>query len=77
MIPSEMGADHGWLCLQLRGTFAFSEVGIAAEMAGCLARSGVGILIVSTFDTDYLLIKEGQLPQAAEALRGCGHAVFP
>lgn len=75
-MPPEGGADQGWRCLQLRGTFSFSEVGIAAAFSGSLARAGVGILIVSTFDTDYVLVKDAQLLQAVEALRRDGHAVF-
>lgn len=75
-LPPDSEADQGWRCLQLRGPFAFSEVGIAAAFAGSLAGAGVGILIVSTFDTDYVLVKNGQLALAVAALRGAGHDVF-
>lgn len=75
IVPPDSGADYGWRCLQLRGTFAFSEVGIAASLSGSLAAAGVGILIVSTFDTDYVLVKDSQLSPAVEALRRDGHEV--
>lgn len=66
----------GWRALRVEGTLAFSLVGVLAELAGLLAAHRVGIFVVSTFDTDYILVREGQLSDAVEALETGGHIVF-
>ena len=54
---------------------AQSAVGVLAGLLGPLAREGVSAFAVSTFDTDYLLVREGDLGRAAGALEGAGHRV--
>ena len=61
--------------MMLEGPLEFSEVGVLASVAAPLAEAGVGIFAVSTFDTDYVLVKEEQLESAVAALRGRGHDV--
>jgi uncharacterized protein len=74
-IPEGVGREGGWRILKLEGPFEFSEVGVLASVAVPLAEAGVGIFAVSTFDTDYVLVKEEQLDLAAAALRGRSHEV--
>ena len=65
--------DGGWTCFKLHGPFAFDEVGIVAGLSRPLAEAGVGIFVISTFDTDYILVKD---PDAAAALwREEGHTI--
>ena len=45
------------------------------RLSGPVAASGVGIFVVSTFDTDYLFVKEAEFRAAVAALRGAGHSV--
>ena len=75
VVPDEARSEGGWRALKLEGPFEFSEVGVLASVAAPLAEARVGIFVVSTFDTDYVLVKEEQLQPAVAALRGRGHEV--
>ena len=68
-------ADRGWRALKIHGPFEFDQVGILASLAQPLAAAGIGIFAVSTFDTDYILVKQENLSTALSALQGAGHAV--
>ncbi len=74
-VPDGVRCEKGWRVFRLEGPFEFTEVGILSAVAAPLAEAGVGIFAVSTFDTDYVLVKEEHLGDAAEALRGRGHEV--
>ena len=76
-VPSDCTASRGWRALALRGPFAFTEIGIAAEFTSILAKSGVSVLVVSTYDTDWLFVSGAQLGTATAALRAAGHRVSP
>lgn len=67
--------EPGWACLELVGPFAFTLTGILAAVLQPLADEGVGIFAVSTFNTDYVLVKEANLATAVAALRSAGHTV--
>ncbi|WP_287595808.1 ACT domain-containing protein [Thermomonas sp.] len=73
--PPAPKLDGGWRTLKLHGPFAFDEVGILAALLEPLAEAGIGIFAVSTFDTDYLLVKATDLPRAMATLRGAGHSL--
>jgi uncharacterized protein len=64
-----------WRCLKVQGPLDFSLVGILASLAEPLAKAGVPIFVISTFDTDYILVKADNLERAIEALRSAGHTV--
>jgi len=53
-----------------RGTLDFSLIGILAPIAQLLAEAKIGTFVVSTYDTDYVLVKEAQFSQAVEVLAG-------
>lgn len=53
----------------------FSVIGVVASLSTPLAEAGIGIFVISTFDTDYLLVKENDFQKAVDALRAAGHAV--
>ncbi len=74
-VPEGVRSEGGWRALMLEGPFEFSEVGVLASVAAPLAEAGVGVFAVSTFDTDYVLVKEEKLESAVAALRGRGHEV--
>jgi hypothetical protein len=65
--------DAGWTCFKVHGPFAFDEVGIVAGLSRALSEAGIGIFVVSTFDTDYILVKDPKA--AAMAWRAQGHEV--
>jgi hypothetical protein len=69
---------RGWRCLRVAGTIPFSVVGILASLTAPLAKAGITVFAVSTFDTDYLLVKQMDLEGAVAALRQEGHIIgFP
>lgn len=74
-IPAGVEADRGWRCLELEGPFALTETGVAAEFTSLLARASVSVFVISTFDTDYVLLKDERLEAAKKALREAGHVV--
>ncbi|MGH3145083.1 MAG: GNAT family N-acetyltransferase [Rubrobacter sp.] len=74
-VPDGKRCEAGWRVFKLEGPFEFSEVGILSAVAAPLAEVGVGIFALSTFDTDYVLVKEEGLDLAASALRGRGYDV--
>lgn len=65
--------DDGWKGFRIQGTLDFSLVGILAELSGILAENKIGIFAVSTFNTDYILVKEENFEKALEVLTLAGH----
>jgi hypothetical protein len=74
-IPKGMKTDNGWRAIQLEGPFDFSLIGIMLSVTTPLAEAGVSILAVSSFDTDYVLVKGINLANAIKALINAGHNV--
>jgi uncharacterized protein len=74
-VPSGVTAEKGWRALRVKGPFALSEIGVLAALSAALAEAKVSLLAISTFDTDYLLVSDGQLRAAIAALKGAGHRV--
>jgi uncharacterized protein len=72
LVPAGIACERGWRALKLEGPFDFGQVGVLASVAVPLAESGVGILVLATYDTDYVLVKQEQLHLAMAALRGSG-----
>lgn len=75
-IPEPVDFDGGWKCLRVEGTFSFNEIGIIASLSNTLAQHGISIYVVSTYDTDYVSVKEKNINKTIEALQGQGHQVF-
>lgn len=67
--------EDGWKAFRIEGTLDFSLVGILAELSNLLAREGISIFAVSTFETDYILVKGEKLVYALNALRSAGYGV--
>ncbi len=59
--------------MKVEGPLDFSLTGVLASLAGPLARAGIPIFAISTFDTDYLLVKAANLEAAIAALESVGH----
>jgi len=74
-VPPTVASERDYRALRVRGTLPPNLVGILLSMAEPLARAGLGIFAISTFDTDYVLVKARDLPAALEALRAAGHDV--
>ncbi len=73
IVPADVRCERGWRALGLIGPFEFDLTGILAAIANPLASAGIGIFALSTFDTDYVLVKERDLDTACRALQQAGH----
>jgi len=65
--------DYGWKAFRLAGTFDFGQIGILAKISTVLAHAEVGIMAVSTFDTDYILVKQEHWAKAQQATSDAGY----
>jgi adenylylsulfate kinase len=74
-IPDGVRCDGGWRCLRVAGTLDFALVGVLSSLLQPLASAGISLFAVSTFDTDYLLLKDANLARAVEVLRQRGYEV--
>ena len=72
-VPRGLPCESGWRALKLEGPLEFSAVGVLNSVAEPLAVAGVSIFVLSTYDTDYVLVREDQLHPAVAALRDHGH----
>ena len=72
-IPDGAPVERGWVALKLEGPFPFSMTGVLASFVQPLAEAGIPIFAISTFDTDYVLIKRQNLEQAVLALAAARH----
>jgi len=73
--PGTAKCESPWTCLKLEGPFPFSLTGVLASFLNPLAESGIPIFAVSTFDTDYILVKEEHAATALETLIKAGHTL--
>lgn len=67
--------DDGWKGFRIQGVLDFSLIGILSKLSGILAEHKIGIFAVSTFNTDYILVKEENFDRAMEALISEGYTV--
>lgn len=74
-IPADVKHEGGWRMFKLRGPFNFTETGILSSVLDPLAFSRISILAQSTFDTDYVFVKQAQLEDAVRTLRNAEHTV--
>src|SRR5262245_3044723 len=72
-VPAGIRSERGWRCLRVAGTLEYGQVGILASLVGPLVEAGLSLFVISTFDTDYVLVKEVDLGRAVEAWRRAGH----
>jgi hypothetical protein len=76
-VPSSWKSEKGWRCLKVLGPFDPSITGVLASVSTPLAHAGLSIFAISTYDTDYLLVRNGEFDKAKEVLVRHGHLVNP
>lgn len=76
-LPPGQVAELGWRALKVIGPLDFSLVGVLASLAIPLAQAGISLLALSTYSTDYILVRETNLKGTLEALRSAGHQIVP
>ncbi len=75
VVPDHVACERGWRAIQVEGPLAFSLTGVLASLAGALAEAGVSLFAVSTYDTDYVLVRREQLGVARRVLTLAGHTL--
>ena len=74
-VPQDMRSERDWRCLMVVGPLDFGLTGVLCALLAPLAGAGVSVFALSTFDTDYVLVREIDLARAVQALREAGHEV--
>jgi hypothetical protein len=69
LVPDGVKADKGWRSFKVQGPLDFTLTGILTYLLQPLAQQQISIFAISTFDTDYILVKEEKLPEAIQALK--------
>ncbi|MGZ4290254.1 MAG: ACT domain-containing protein [Gaiellaceae bacterium] len=75
VVPAAASAERGWRVLEVAGPLDFTLTGVLASLAAPLAAAEITLFALSTFETDYLLVRERDLSRATDALRAAGHTV--
>jgi len=70
--PKSCTAETGFRAMRIKGILDFSLTGIIAWISGILAQAGISIFTVSTYDTDYVLVREEDLEQSVNVLKSKG-----
>ena len=73
IVPEGTRCEKGFRCFKVRGSLDFSLTGILSSLTIPLAQAGISVLAISTFDTDYLLVKEEHVDRAVQKLSQAEH----
>ena len=74
--PNTLAREDGWKAFRVQGTLDFSLTGILAKIADILAENKIPIFAVSTFNTDYILVKREYFEKAASVLSEKGYSIL-
>ncbi|MFW6022407.1 MAG: ACT domain-containing protein [Halanaerobiaceae bacterium] len=69
LVPEDVKQEKGWRALKIDGNLDFSLVGIVSSITGILAEMEISVFVMSTYNTDYIFIKEENMSRALETLR--------
>lgn len=72
-VPENAKCEFSWICFKLEGPFPFNLTGVLASFLDPLASAGIPIFAVSTFDTDYVMVRDESVTATLTALRDAGH----
>ena len=76
LLPQGIQSERGWRALQVLGPLDFSLTGILAGLAGTLAQAEISLFAISTYDTDYILVRDANLADACQSLQAAGYRVL-
>jgi hypothetical protein len=74
-VPRGILCNQGWSCLKIKGPLDLSSTGIISSIAKTLEKEGISLFIISTYDTDYVMVKEKDLEKAVFALTEAGQRI--
>lgn len=72
-----LAREDGWRAFRIEGVLDFSLIGVLAGISGILAENKIGIFVVSTYNTDYVMTKEESFERAVAVLARHGYIVKP
>jgi hypothetical protein len=75
-VPAGTVCEGPWRLIAVRGPLDFALTGVLASLASPLAAAAVSMFAISTYDTDYVMVRSRDLERAADALKKAGHRVF-
>jgi hypothetical protein len=75
-VPANCQSENHWSCLKVHGPLDFGLTGILASLTSPLAEAGIPVFALSTFETDYLMIKDSDLEETIAVLRNQGHQII-
>ena len=67
--------ETGWLAFRIQGQLDFSLIGILADISSILSQNNISVFVVSSFNTDYVFVKEENLDPAIRALKDAGYSI--
>jgi hypothetical protein len=74
-VPASWKSEKGWRCMKVLGPLDFSLTGILVSLASPLAEAGISIFAISTYDTDYVLVRGHDLEETKNVLSDAGHVI--
>jgi hypothetical protein len=74
-VPAGIKCESGWRAFKVTGTIPFESAGILTSIANPLADAGISIFAISSYETDYVLVKEENLDKAINILTVTGHNI--
>jgi hypothetical protein len=74
-VPPDWQCEPGWRALKVAGPLDFSLVGVLHSLTAPLARAGISLFALSTYDTDYILVRRHDLSRALAVLSAAGHVI--
>ena len=75
-VPSNVTErEDGWMAFRIQGVLDFSMIGILTEISGILAENKIGIFVISTYNTDYVLTKKENYQRALDVLNRAGYKI--
>ena len=76
-VPHEVPAERGFRAFQVAGPLEFSLTGVLESLLDPLARASIPVFVLSTYDTDYVLVREADRRRSLVTLRRAGHRIPP
>jgi len=74
-VPDGVKCEKGWRCLRVAGWMDLSMIGVLPSLVSPLAEAHISVFAISTFNTDYLVVKENDLEKAIATLQRAGHSI--
>ncbi len=74
-VPSDVQCERDFRCLKVEGPLDFDLTGVLVRLAAPLAEARISIFALSTYDTDYILVRQSDLDRARNVLTAAGHEV--